>query len=97
MASNCPTCGQSMPEQPDPVASPASAAPSPVMQSPSPVPASSGPPETYRIENHRTGETVASGLTNLKRARNRVDKLDNDYGGYAHRVVSEQNGKVRSY
>ncbi len=38
----------------------------------------------YKITNTRSGAVVASGLKDKKRARNKCDKLDNEYGAYAH-------------
>jgi len=51
------------------------------------VPAAAGKKLWY-ILNHRTGALVGK-ASSVKRARNRVDKLDNEYGGYVHMVVPD--------
>ena len=40
----------------------------------------------YNVVNMRTGQVVGSALS-LKRARTILDKHDNIYGGYAHKIV----------
>jgi hypothetical protein len=39
----------------------------------------------YLLINGRTNKIVGN-FNNLQRARNRLDKLDNEYGGYIHRI-----------
>ena len=54
----------------------------------------------YRIQNRNTG-TFVSGLIATKRgARRSVDRRDNEYGGYVHRLVRfvgslEADGVIR--
>ena len=40
----------------------------------------------FQVINTRTGLIVGTYST-VKRARSAVDRKDNEYGGYAHRVV----------
>lgn len=40
----------------------------------------------YIIIDRHTGETVGKPYTSKNRARGRVDKLDNEYGGYRYSV-----------
>lgn len=49
----------------------------------------------YHIINIRTQQIVAKCST-IKRARNKVDKKDNEYGAYVHRIefVSKELGSV---
>lgn len=56
--------------------------------------------EKYRIQNRNTGAFV-SGLIETKRgARRSMDRRDNEYGGYVHRLVrfvgfAEADGVIR--
>lgn len=40
----------------------------------------------YAIVDRKTGEQVGNPYTSKSRARTRVDKLDNEYGGYRYSV-----------
>lgn len=40
----------------------------------------------YAIIDRKTGEQVGKPYTSKSRARGRVDKLDNEYGGYRYSV-----------
>lgn len=40
----------------------------------------------HRTGNHARGEGLHGVYQNKTRARNTADKLDNEYGAYAHRV-----------
>lgn len=44
----------------------------------------------YHVINRKTGETVGS-YFNKTRARNEVDKRDNEYGGYAHFIKEHKH------
>ena len=52
----------------------------------------------FQIINTRTGAKVGKpyqGKNALKRVRNRVDKLDNEYGGYVHSIRDAATGRPR--
>ena len=48
----------------------------------------------FKIVNRYTNEVVGS-YNDVKRARRKRDKLDNDYGSYAYAVIEEETNKHR--
>ena len=48
----------------------------------------------YVIFNRRTGSQVGGVIKDVRRARNRRDKLDGIYGAYVHTVVSADKRAV---
>lgn len=45
----------------------------------------SGP--KFVVINHKTGMQVGGPYSTVGRARTALDKFDNEYGGYAHKIV----------
>lgn len=41
----------------------------------------------WLVINHKTGMQVGGPYSTAQRARNVMDRKDNEYGGYAHKIV----------
>ena len=48
----------------------------------------------YVIFNRRTGAQVGGVIKDVRRARNRRDRLDNIYGAYVHTVINADKRAV---
>lgn len=47
---------------------------------------------TYKIIDRQTGKQVGKDYSCRRKASTRVDKLDNEYGGYRYKVETYING-----
>lgn len=47
---------------------------------------------TYKVIDRQTGKQAGKDYTCRRKAGNRVDKLDNEYGAYRYEVVTYING-----
>ncbi|KKM73475.1 hypothetical protein LCGC14_1410110 [marine sediment metagenome] len=51
---------------------------------------------TYQIKNLHTQKVISKIYTSRKRANNRMDKLNNEYGAYKYTVVVKYNQEAIS-